>query len=259
MPRTSTLTREAYDVLSICKVDSFSVELPDTPLDRNLYTEVNKALAALGGKWNRKAKAHLFDRDPRVPFEQMLMDGVIPTAEHKLSSFFATPEPLAERLANLVPRTGTERILEPSAGDGAIVRALRAVSPRAHVVAVEPDLLRAARIRGMDELHVQTFQDWLADDPEPVTAVVMNPPFTVPGDHLAYLDHVEMALDFLAEHDGGDLLAIVPAGFEARADARIVQLRERVIDLGGGFTALPPDAFKASGTSVATLLIEVEV
>ena len=33
-------------------------------LDRNDYVKVNKALEALGGKWNRKAKAHLFDEDP---------------------------------------------------------------------------------------------------------------------------------------------------------------------------------------------------
>lgn len=40
--------------------------LPDT-LDRKLYQAVNKALESAGGRWNKKAQAHLFKGDPR-PF-----------------------------------------------------------------------------------------------------------------------------------------------------------------------------------------------
>lgn len=32
-------------------------------LDRKMYERTNKILEAAGGKWNKKAKAHLFDGD----------------------------------------------------------------------------------------------------------------------------------------------------------------------------------------------------
>ena len=37
-------------------------------LDRKLYVEVNSALAAIGGKWVRGAKAHVFEGYLRAPY-----------------------------------------------------------------------------------------------------------------------------------------------------------------------------------------------
>jgi methylase of polypeptide subunit release factors len=36
----------------------------DRPLERELYMRVNKVLEALGGKWNRKVRGHVFESDP---------------------------------------------------------------------------------------------------------------------------------------------------------------------------------------------------
>ena len=41
-------------------------------LDRALYVKVNKALEAMGGKWNRKAGGHIFSEDPRPQVEGLL-------------------------------------------------------------------------------------------------------------------------------------------------------------------------------------------
>ena len=42
-------------------------------LPRELYVQVNKALEAMGGKWNRKSKGHVFENDPRSKVENLLV------------------------------------------------------------------------------------------------------------------------------------------------------------------------------------------
>jgi len=66
--RSRTLTfdpdvLEALGAMTVTPVGTqFAGKLPDLP--RPLYEKVAKAIAALGGKWNRTAQAHLFLSDP---------------------------------------------------------------------------------------------------------------------------------------------------------------------------------------------------
>lgn len=261
MPRTTTLSEQARDVLARAHIEGSQVHLTAGQLDRQLYQEVNKALVAIGGKWDRAAQAHLFTTDPSDGLAHAVATGVVAPPEHKLSSFWVTPDELADRLAApFANRFPGGRVLEPSAGDGAIVRALRRANEHLHITALEPHIGRAQAIQGADEVRIEKFEDWASDGhDDTLEGIVMNPPFTLPGEPLAYIDHLDIALDHLAETGGGDLIAIVPAGFEFRDDARVRAMRHRVEDMGGGVTALPPQVFATSGTGVSTLLVEVEV
>lgn len=44
-------------------------------MDRKLYDQVNKVIVAAGGKWNRKAGAHLFPYDAGAAIEQIILTG----------------------------------------------------------------------------------------------------------------------------------------------------------------------------------------
>jgi hypothetical protein len=44
-------------------------------LDRKLYTDTNKVLEAAGGKWNRSAKAHVFDGEAIEVLEPIILTG----------------------------------------------------------------------------------------------------------------------------------------------------------------------------------------
>ena len=62
---------EILDILNQSAIVSnglFSLTLPNIQLDRKTYLEVNKVLEALGGKWNKKHKAHIFETDPTPQF-----------------------------------------------------------------------------------------------------------------------------------------------------------------------------------------------
>ena len=47
------INNTVLDVLGNCRVEENVLFLPAN-LDRKVYTDVNKVLEALGGKWNRK-------------------------------------------------------------------------------------------------------------------------------------------------------------------------------------------------------------
>lgn len=174
--------------------------------------------------------------------------------------YFPTPPDLAARMAAMLPE-GPLTVLEPSAGDGALVRAVLEARPEAFVVAVEPN----AQLHGMlgrlplDRLrpHRGTFEEFDAARPDGSTppelfgAVVMNPPFSAPGQPVLFAEHLMRAYEHLDK--GGRLVAIVPAGFEYRVDRKIARVRELVEELGG-WEPLPDGTFAGSGTSVGTIL-----
>lgn len=216
-------------------------------LDRKLYSAVNAVLEAIGGKWNRKAKAHLFDASPREAIETVIATGQVVT--HKDLGWFPTPAPLAEQLVARAGVRAGHAVLEPSAGEGAIALAARAKG--ASVTCIELHEGRALRLRS---LSLNVYQhDFLTMTPvQRADRIVMNPPFS-PG--RADLAHVEHALRFLA--DGGVLVAVMSAGVLFRDDARTRAFRAMVDAAGGSIEPLPDGSFEASGTAVNTCVVEV--
>src|SRR5688572_18523873 len=66
-------------------------------LDRKNYVAVNDVLEAVGGKWNKKAKAHIFECDADDALEQILLTGEVITKKtiQQEFGFFPTPQDIA--------------------------------------------------------------------------------------------------------------------------------------------------------------------
>ncbi len=227
-------------------------------LERNLYVAVDKVLQGLGGKWDRKAKAHIFtgEERPEDAVERVLATGKVTIVKDDLA-FFPTPPLLAKRLVDIFGVAGLT-VLEPSAGLGALVRACLAGGAR-EVRCVERD-------PGMRELLRQTYQkdgkvliahrdDFMEyeGDMGYVDRVIMNPPFKKigKGDHL---DHVLHAHKLLTPRSGR-LAAIMPQGVVFREDRRHKEFRDAVAAHGGEITELPECSFKSVGTAVRTCIV----
>lgn len=269
---TTALSDAAAEVLRTAVADETSVKLTAGQLDRKVYLEVNKALERIGGggKWNRRAQVHLFTRDPRPELEQLLGAGQMPRDARKEDQFFRTPadvaDDMAARLSGIFGGLASFDVLEPSAGDGALVRAVNRRHPRAYIEAVEPDQHRSQHLTaaGASSVYPCTFEEFHGHiacqnggSPQPqFDAVVMNPPFRIGGDSLAWVDHVTMAWDLI--RPGGRLLAIVPASLTFRDDKRVTALRERIAATDdGGWEELPDGTFNGEGTGVRTVLLDV--
>lgn len=215
-------------------------------LDRKTYTKVNEVLEACGLKWSRKEKCHVSETDAEDLVRAVIDTGQITT--YKDLGFFPTPVALATRLCADVPSGSL--VLEPSAGTGRIVRALRARA--CPVIACERDPKMREELVKMGAVvsPCDDFMDMnLTTRPD---AVVMNPPFCKvgKGDHL---DHVRHAFDLLKP--GGLLISILPSSVEFRQDRRYVAFREFFDN--AKFTRLPPDSFRESGTGVNTITMGI--
>ena len=107
----------------------------------------------------------------------------------KLLGAFYTPETIAGMLAEWVVQTGSERLLEPSVGDGALVAAaiarrqqLRGARGELRFLAcdIDPSAIEAMEIRLPDTCETRVI-DFLQLDPASTglfSAVITNPPFT---------------------------------------------------------------------------------
>lgn len=247
----TTISPQVEDVLRRSRVEGSTLFLPPGQLERSLYTAVNDVLARLGGKWDRKAGGHVFKADPAEKLAAVLESGRKPRREDvNPLDFFATPPAVVEQMLRRAELRPGMAVLEPSAGEGAI--AAMAVAYGVTLDCVELDPERAAALRSLG-LNLSVHEgDFLAYRTRGYDRVLMNPPFTAPGDPLTYIAHVEHAFSLL--RPGGRLVAIAPGGLTFRDDARTSALRGLVLSCGG-WVELPPEAFKASGTGVNTVLL----
>ena len=71
------INETTLNILAKCRTEGNVLFLPEGQLDRAVYNDVNKVLTALGGKWNRKEKGHVFDYDPEEALETAIMTGEV--------------------------------------------------------------------------------------------------------------------------------------------------------------------------------------
>ncbi len=220
--------------------------------DRTLYQHVNKILEALGGKWNRGQGCHVFEgvQDVEGRVEEVLITGFV-TDTKKTFDFFETPPKVLItlfQLANL-SNNPNQRILEPSAGKGAIAQQIRLVAPMATLQLVEfqPDNCIFLKTAGFKNVDQADFMTW--DCNQRFHRIIMNPPFSKKQD----IRHVTRAYSMLEK--GGRLVAVMSAGVEFRQEREFKNFHCLVEDAGGEITALPDKSFAVSGTNVNTVVV----
>ncbi len=271
--KTVEISDAAADVLRRGRWDGATFILPDGKLERPLYEAVDKALRALGGKWNRGKGGHVFATDAKDQLVAALDAGSVVDQKKTLEQFF-TPQALADEMARLAGVNENSHVLEPSAGSGRLVYA--ATKLGAIVTAVEIDFGLITKLD--DVLHGSVFHfradfmAWSPASPIPIDIVLMNPPFSNGQD----VQHVTRALSMLAP--GGTLVAImsphwtfandaISRGFRELIGAPVFQLREPTMTdtswepagefMAGSVKALPEGTFKESGTNVRTLMVRI--
>ncbi len=248
---------DVRDVLARAVFEGNLVKLPE--LERELYVKTDKILKAAGGKWNRGREGHVFPTDPRPALGLALTGSLVD--EKKTRQAFYSPAPVAKQLALLlIAHMGAIRsALEPSAGEGAIAQAIRAVAPAVDITCVEIDAAACTKLRvqGFKIVHEADFLTFRG--PGSVRpgrglpfydAVVMNPPFTGGQD----VEHVVHAWDFVGP--AGILIAVVAPSWRTRRGEKWDRFR----DLHERYAAddpieLPAGTFAESGTNVSTHVI----
>lgn len=167
--------------------------------------------------------------------------------------YFATPEPVGYKMVQWAGLKDGDRVLEPSAGHGAISRFF---SPNTDNTIIEPSSRLAPQaqmntdnaklINGyFEDLHIGNKYD----------AVTMNPPFGTGGK--TAVEHVAKAFKHL--RNGGRVIAIIPRG--AMADKRFNTWYESDDAKDAhmvGEVLLPGVTFERAGTKVATRIVIID-
>ena len=242
------ITDETREILERCSIDGSKLHLPPEQLDRKLYTQVNNVLEAMGGKWNRAGKCHIFDESVDVEdvFNQVIETGEA-VAVFKEIQFFETPDSIIDIMLEHAQTEHGMLVLEPSAGKGAIAK--RLLDAGAAVDACE---IHKPFCEILSQLDVVVREgDFLEYTSIPgYQRIVANPPFAKQQD----LDHVSHMVNCLL--DDGILVSVLAAGFTFRKNSKVTNLKAKLDRKCEWQTyCLPEGAFKQSGTNVNTILL----
>lgn len=140
----------------------------------------------------------------RIQAMRARLDGRAPVAEIRASSqLFVTPDPVCSQLVDLAEISESDRILEPQAGTGAILRAIRKIVPLTRCDAVELNAELAHYLReNFPDVNVSC-DDFLEWQPEHCyNKILMNPPFHQAQD----IRHIKKAITHLKP--GGVVVAV---------------------------------------------------
>jgi hypothetical protein len=139
--RATRISGPIYDAIASAQVHGNVVTLVCGQLDRRTYESVNKVLVALGGKWNKTAKGHVFADDSEDALKEKIREVIRTGSFVNLADqygCFATPPALIARVLKLAEIRPGMAVLEPSAGTG-------------HLAAA------AAKIVGPDNVHCENW------------------------------------------------------------------------------------------------------
>lgn len=241
---------EAIEVLKSSRVEGMAVKLPEGQLERNVYTEVKKNLELIGGKWKGgKVAGFVFNEDPTDLLNQ-IANGERRNLKKEFQ-FFGTPDALADRLVELAEIEEFDTVLEPSAGQGAIIKAIHRKFPALTVHYYE---LMPVNRTILSKLHnvVDAGTDFLAADDYEFDKIIANPPFSKNQD----IDHIKEMYNSLA--NGGRLVSIASRHWQHSSNKKETAFREWLDQVRAEIVEVDAGEFKESGTAVATVIIVID-
>lgn len=246
--KKAPLSTQAIEIMKKVAVQGSVAILPPDKLERKLYLEVKNKLELIGGKWKGgKVGGFVFEEDPTETLEALAIGESINLK--KEFQFFATPDSLADRLVALANIQPYDRILEPSAGQGAIVKSiLRAGAEKVYGFELMP--LNQKYLSKIPEFELLG-DNFLLGRVDPFDVVIANPPFSKNQD----IDHVMKMYESLKP--GGRMVSIMSTHWQHSSGRKEAEFKKWIDTLGAEFIQVDAGEFKSSGTMIATVIIKL--
>lgn len=241
---------EIEQILRQCSVEGDVIKLPNVQLDRSEYLEVKRVLNLIGGKWKGgKVKGFVFTTDPTDLLSQVA-NGKKRNLKKEFQ-FFATPEKLADKLVEIAELEQHDTILEPSAGQGAIIKAINKVCDCVPDCFELMDLNIA--ILNKSGLRFNLLgEDFFKNNGKTYSKIVANPPFTKNQD----IDHLKEMFEVLGR--GGRLVCITSKSWCNGSQKKQVAFREWLNEIDAEVIDIEIGSFKESGTMVGGKIVVVD-
>jgi phospholipid N-methyltransferase len=242
------IQKNIIEILKNCTLESNLVYLPNTQLDRKTYVKVNEILESIGGKWNKKQKAHVFDSDVSDLMENVISNEETTTLKElqKQFQFFPTPEHIVEKMLSMISINDSHDILEPSAGKGNIIDKIPFTG---NIVAVELNPEYESILKTKTENVI--ISDFLNVNPDlkKFDVIIMNPPFSKQQD----IDHILHAYKFLKPN--GKLISVISESPFYRTNKKAEDFRNWLNEKNVSVVDNEAGDFKESGTNIKTKIV----
>lgn len=244
---------ELQEIINRCSAEDGVIKLPQVTLERSEYLQVKKLMESNGAKWNG-GKVAGFVCDHADEVLARLQSGDL-SDRKKTYQFFATPievgKSMARQLCDFKP---CMRVLEPSAGRGALITAFRSV----YGEDICPDYCELMP-ENRREL-AEKFGDCQDVGDDFLTAkgltgqydrIIANPPFTKNQD----IRHIRRMYDCLNET--GRMVSLCSSHFRFASDKESVDFRDWLVRVGANVMQLPKNSFRSSGTDTDVVRIVI--
>lgn len=236
----------AEKILAECTLEDNVIRLPQVQLHKKAYLEVKNRIQEAGGSWNGRLNGFTFDFDAHRVFD-ILKSGKRCDLKQEYQ-YFATPDAVADIAVGKFSSLDTGcRVLEPSAGRGSLVKAVRRRCPDLIVDCYE---LMPENVEHLEKVDgVRIIGKDFCECHDKYDRIIANPPFSNNQD----IDHVYMMYERL--NVGGELSCIVSQHWKIGKDRKCTHFREWLKKNDAEVIDLEKGEFKESGTNVGTALI----
>jgi phospholipid N-methyltransferase len=247
------MTDKTKEILSNSTLTDHSLTLPDIHLSRDEYLDIKKSLLKIGGKWKGgKVSAFIFPHSFQEELASILQGNKVDLK--KDFQFFPTPDPVIDKMLDMIQISDSDRFLEPSAGQGSIIKSILSRNPNAFIKYCELMPQNNDFLQKLNSRRVKFISsDFLSIDPKKhrFDKIIANPPFSKNQD----IEHVLHMYHCLKK--GGELVSVMSSSWQKGSYKKQKAFRDWLSSKTHTVISLEPGSFKESGTMVETCILYI--
>lgn len=239
------------EILRHCTLENNILKLPQVQFNKKSYAEAKKWIEEAGGSWQGgKVQGFTFPFNAERVFS-ILKDGKRCNLQQEYQ-FFETPDSVADWLIMLAGGIHEDdTVLEPSAGRGALIKAIHRACPSVMVECYELMPENREFLHSLGNV-ILLGEDFAKDSVGSYSKIIANPPFANNQD----IDHVRLMYDRLEE--GGTLAVITSPHWKFASEKKCDVFRRWIDEVHGQVFEIGAGEFKESGTSISTMAIVIK-
>lgn len=239
------------EILKHCTLEDNVMKLPQVQFNKKSYAEAKKWIEEAGGSWQGgKIQGFTFPFNAERVFS-ILHEGKRCNLQQEYQ-YFATPPEVADWLVMLAGGIHEdEKVLEPSAGTGAIIDAIHRSCKDVVVDCFE--LMPENKELLSKKSNIQILgDDFTVYDLELYDKIIANPPFSKNQD----IKHVKRMYEYLKE--GGTIAAIMSCHWKIASEKECADFRKWLKDVHAKIYDIEEGSFKQSGTGIETTAVVIQ-
>lgn len=239
------------EILMHCTLENNIMKLPQVQFNKKSYAEAKKWIEEAGGSWQGgKVQGFTFPFNAERVFN-ILHEGKRCNLQQEFQ-FFATPPEVADWLVMLAGGVHEdEKVLEPSAGTGAIIDAIHRSCNDLVVDCFELMPENKELLSKKSNINILG-DDFTTYDLGLYDKIIANPPFSKNQD----IRHIKRMYEHL--NNGGTVAAIMSCHWKIASEKECADFREWLKDVHAKICDIEEGSFKQSGTGIETTAVIIQ-